>query len=59
MQVLDNGTRSIDGHYEIRLSLRDDTVRFPNNRLQAEKRSKYLQTKCQGAINSRMTIRSL
>ena len=45
MQVLDNGTRPIDGHYEIRLSLRDDTVWFPNNRLQAEKRSKYLQTK--------------
>ena len=45
MQVLDNGTRPIDGRYEIQLSLHDDTVRFPNNRLQAEKRFNYLQTK--------------
>ena len=45
MHVLDNGTRRIDGHYEIPLPLRDDNVRFPNNRLQAEKRFTYLQTK--------------
>ena len=44
MPVLNNGTRLIDGHYEIPLSLRDD-VRFPNNRLQAEKRFTYLQRK--------------
>ena len=43
MQLLDNGTRLIDGHYEIPLALRDDNVRFPNNRLQAEKRFRYLQ----------------
>ena len=45
MQVLDNGTRLVDGHYEIPLPLRDDNVRFPNNRLQAEKRFIYLQRK--------------
>ena len=45
MQVLDNSTRLIDGHYEIPLPLRDDNVRFPNNRLQAEKRFIYLQRK--------------
>ena len=45
MQVLDNSTRIIDGHYEIPLPLRDDNVRFPNNRLQAEKRFIYLQRK--------------
>ena len=43
MQVLDNGTRLIDGHYEIPLPLLDDDVRFPNDRLQAEKRFTYLQ----------------
>ena len=43
MQVLDNGTKLIDRHYEIPLPLRDDNVRFPNNRLQAEKRFTYLQ----------------
>ena len=42
MQVLDNGTRLIDEHYEIQLPLRDGNVRFPNNRLQAEKRFTYL-----------------
>ena len=45
MQVLDNGTRLVDGHYEIPLPLRGDNVRFPNNRLQAEKRFIYLQRK--------------
>ena len=45
MQVLDNGTRPVDGHYEIPLSIRDDNVRFPNNRLQSEKRFTYLQRK--------------
>ena len=45
IQVLDNGTRPIDGHYEIPLPLRDDNVRFPNNRLQSEKRFTYLQRK--------------
>ena len=29
MEVLDNGTRLSDGHYEIPLPLRDDNVRFP------------------------------
>ena len=43
MQAFDNGSRLIDGHYEIPLPLRDDDVRFPNNRLQAEKRLTYLQ----------------
>ena len=38
MQILHNGARLIDGHYEISLPLRDDNVRFPNNRSQAEKR---------------------
>ena len=33
MQVLDNGTNLIDRHYEISVPLRDDNVRFPNNRL--------------------------
>ena len=33
MQVLDNGTNLIDRHYEIPVPLRDDNVRFPNNRL--------------------------
>ena len=42
MQVLDNGTRPTDEHYEIQLPLRDGNVRFPNNRLQAEKRFTYL-----------------
>ena len=57
MQVLDNSTRLIDGHYEIPLPLRDDNVRFPNNRLQAEKRFIYLQRKMsRNTINSRMTI---
>ena len=45
MQVLDNGARLINGHYEIPPSLRDDNVRFPNSRLQAEKRFTYLQGK--------------
>ena len=45
MQVLDNGTKLIDGYYEIPLSLRDDNIRFPNNRLQAKKRFTYLQRK--------------
>ena len=54
MQVLDNGTRLIDGHYEIPLPLHDDNVRFPNNRLQDEKRFTCLQKKCQGNINSIM-----
>ena len=45
MQVLDNGTRFNDGHYGIPLPLRDDVIRFPNNRLQAEKRFTYLQRK--------------
>ena len=43
MQVLDNGTRPTDEHYEIQLPLRDGNVRFPNNRLQGEKRFTYLQ----------------
>ena len=43
MQTFDNGSRLIDGHYEIPLPLRDDDVRFSNNRLQAEKRFTYLQ----------------
>ena len=43
MQVLDNGARLINGHYEIPLALCDDNVRFPNNRLQTEKRFTYLQ----------------
>ena len=54
MQVLDNGTRLIDGHYEIPLPLHDDNVKFPNNRLQDEKRFTCLQKKCQGNINSIM-----
>ena len=33
MQVLDNGTNLIDRHYKIQVPLRDDNVRFPNNRL--------------------------
>ena len=46
MQVFDNGTRLIDGHYEIRLPLCDDNDNpNPNNRLQAEKRFIYLQRK--------------
>ena len=45
MQVLNNGAKPIDGHYEIPLPLRDDNVRFPNNRSQAEKRFIYLQRK--------------
>ena len=45
MQVLNNGTRLIDGHYEILLPLCDDDVRFPNNRSQAENRFIYLQRK--------------
>ena len=45
MQVIDNGTRFIDGHYEIPLPLRDDNVRFKSNRLQAKKRFTYLQRK--------------
>ena len=45
MQVLDNVTRLIDGHYEISLPLRGDNVRFPNNRLLAVKRFIYLQRK--------------
>ena len=45
MEVLDNGTRLIDGHYEVPFPLRDDNVRFTNNRLQAEKRFIYLQRK--------------
>ena len=45
MQILNNGASLIDGHYEIPLSLRDDDVRFPNNKSQAEKRFIYLQRK--------------
>ena len=45
MQVLDNGTRLIDGYYETPFPLRDDNIRFPNNRLQADKRFTYLQRK--------------
>ena len=45
IQVLNNGTRLIDGHYEILLPLCDDDVRFPNNRSQAENRFIYLQRK--------------
>ena len=45
IQVLDNGTRRIDGHYEIPLPLHNDIVRFPNNRLQSENRFIYLQRK--------------
>ena len=45
IHILDNGTGLIDGHYEIPLPLRHDNVRFPNNRLQAEKRFTYLQRK--------------
>ena len=45
MKVLDNGTRLIDGHYEIPLPLRDDNVRFPNLRLQTEKIFTYLLRK--------------
>ena len=45
MEILDNGARLIDGHYEIPLPLRDDNVRFPNNKSQAEKRFIYLQRK--------------
>ena len=57
MQVLDNSTRLIDVHREIPLPLRDDNVRFPNNRLQAEKRFIYLQRKMsRNTINSRTTI---
>ena len=41
MQVLDNVTRLIDGHYGISLPLRCNNVRFPNNRLQAVKRFIY------------------
>ena len=56
VQVLDNGTKLIDRHYEIPLPLRDDNVRFPNNRLQAEKRFTYLQRKMSRNLNSRITI---
>ena len=45
MQILDNGARLIDGHYEIPFPQCDDNVRFPNNRSQAEKRFIYLQRK--------------
>ena len=45
MQVLDNDTRLIDRHYKIPLPLGDDNVRFPNNRLQTEKRFTYLLRK--------------
>ena len=45
MQVLDNDTRLIDGHYKIPLPLGDDNVRFPNNRLQTEIRFTYLLRK--------------
>ena len=38
MQLLDNGTRLIDEHCEILLTLHNEMVRFPNNKLQVEKR---------------------
>ena len=38
MQLLDNGTRLIDEHCEILLTLHNKMVRFPNNKLQGEKR---------------------
>ena len=33
-----HGARLTEGYYEIPFSLRDENVRFPNNRSQAEKR---------------------
>ena len=33
MQALDNGTRHNDGHYEMPILIRDDNVRFLNNKL--------------------------
>ena len=33
MQALDNGTRRNDGHYEMPILIRDDNVRFLNNKL--------------------------
>ena len=42
MQVLDNDTRLIDGHYEVPLPLCGKNIRFPNKRLQAEKGFTYL-----------------
>ena len=45
MQVLDNSSRLIGENFEIQLPIRADNVRFPNNRLQAEKRFTYLQRK--------------
>ena len=45
MQVLDNGSRLMGENCEIQLPIRADNVRFPNNRLQTEKRFTYLQRK--------------
>ena len=53
MQVFDNCTRLVDGHYEIPFPLRDD-VRFPDYKLR--KGLHICKEKCQATINSRMTI---
>ena len=42
MQILENRTELVSGHYQIPLQFTDDKVNLPNNCSQAEKRSVYL-----------------
>ena len=56
MQALDNGTRRNDGHYEMPILIRDDNVRFLNKNYKLRRGLRIRKEKCQGTINSRMTV---
>ncbi|KAK3737369.1 hypothetical protein QZH41_002291 [Actinostola sp. cb2023] len=45
LSIADQGTRRVDGHYELPLPSRDPNVVMPNNRVQAEKRAGWQRKK--------------
>ena len=45
LQILEEGAKLVDGHYEISLPFRRVDVQLPNNKLQAEKRLASLKNK--------------
>ncbi|KAK3735936.1 hypothetical protein QZH41_003721 [Actinostola sp. cb2023] len=45
LSIADQGTRRVDGHYELPLPFRDPNVVMPNNRVQAEKRAGWQRKK--------------
>ena len=48
MCLMKDSVKLVEGHYELPLPFKEDTI-LPNNRLQAEKRFKSVQRKMQGS----------